>query len=138
MDTTSVAEHLGTTPRKLRAFLRSEGSTFAAVGSGARYDFTDADLPALRSRWAAWTGTRVPTPAPSPVRPAGANSAGHQAARDRAVWDEEGPIVLADIRDPAVRAVVRARAKAEEARLDALLLAAGLHITQMRVRAQAS
>jgi hypothetical protein len=135
MDTATVAEHLGTTPRKLRQFLRSDGSTFVAVGSGARYDFTEDDLPALRTRWASWSGTSAPTPTPAPVRPATDDS---QRRKDALVWAEEGRVTLPDIRNPAVRAAVRARAKAEEDRLDALLLAAGLHITQMRVRERAS
>jgi hypothetical protein len=135
MDTATVAEHLGTTPRKLRQFLRSDGSTFVAVGSGARYDFTEDDLPALRTRWASWSGTSAPAPTPAPVRPAADDS---QRRRDAQVWAEEGVVALPDIRNPAVRAAVRARAKAEENRLDALLLAAGLHITQMRCRERAS
>jgi hypothetical protein len=44
MDTSEVAEKLGTTPRILRQFLRSPSSTFVAVGSGSRYDFTAKDL----------------------------------------------------------------------------------------------
>jgi hypothetical protein len=51
------------------------------------------------------------------------------------VWAEEdairgGPLVMADIRDPKVRAAVRAKAAAQEARLNSRLLAKGLHITQ--------
>jgi hypothetical protein len=135
MDTATVAQHLGTTPRRLRQFLRSEGSTFVAVGSGARYDFTDDDLPALRTRWETWSGTKAPTPTPTPVRAAADDST---RLRDAEVWAEEGPVELPDIRDPRVRAAVRARAEAEERRLDHLLLAAGLHITQMRVRERAA
>lgn len=135
MDTATVAQHLGTTPRKLRAFLRSDGSTFVAVGSGARYDFTEDDLPALRTRWAAWSGTTAPTPTPAPVvRPADDS----QRRKDAEVWAEEGSVALPDIRNPKVRADVRRIAKAQEDRLDALLLAAGLHITQMRVRERAA
>ena len=132
MDTSAVAEALNTTPRRLRQFLRSEGSTFQAVGSGARYDFTASDLPALSTRFHAWAGTKGPRPAPvltvAPPKP-------DQIARDRAVWDEEGPIQLEDIRRPDVRARVRQVAAAQERRLDARLMAVGLHITQMRVRA---
>jgi hypothetical protein len=135
MDTAAVAAHLGTTPRKLRAFLRSDASTFVAVGSGARYDFTDDDLATLGRRFADWSGSPTPAPATTLVRPSPVISTGrtrHDA--DRAVWDEEGPIAIPDIRDPRVRAAVRARAEAEEARLDQMLLAVGLHITQMNVR----
>ncbi len=138
MDTTAVAAHLGTTPRKLRQFLRSDASTYVAVGSGARYDFTDDDLATISRRFADWSGSPTPTPAPVPVRPSAAIS-GRRSQRDidAEVWAEEGPVDMPDIRNPAVRAAVRRVAEAQEARLDQQLLAAGLHITQMNVRAQA-
>jgi len=133
MDTAAVAAQLGTTPRRLRAFLRSEESTFQAVGSGARYDFTESDLPALNSRFHTWNGTKA-----APVKLVTAPVKADTMARDRQVWDEElvehGPIVLADIRRPEVRAAVRRIAEVQERRLDARLLAVGLHISQMRVR----
>lgn len=132
MDTAEVAAYLDTTPRKLRQFLRSDASTFAAVGSGARYDFTQTDLPTLAHRYAAWSGTKPAIVKAAPV------TTPRAVDRDAEVWAEEGPVVLPDIRDPRVRAAVRERAKVQEARLDQLLLAAGLHITQMRVREQAS
>jgi hypothetical protein len=139
MDTTAVAAHLGTTPRKLRAFLRSDASTFVAVGSGARYDFTDDDLPTLSRRFADWSGSPTPTPAPAPVVPSAAIS-GRRSQReiDAEVWAEEGPVDMPDIRNPAVRAAVRRIAEVQEARLDQMLLAAGLHITQMNVRRPAA
>ncbi len=52
--------------------------------------------------------------------------------RDQAVWAEEGPIDLPDIRNPRVRAEVRRLAEAQSLRLETRLLAAGLHVTQMR------
>jgi hypothetical protein len=54
--------------------------------------------------------------------------------QDAAVWDEEGEVVLADMRRPSVRAQVRRIALAQSQRLDARLLAAGLHVTQWRDR----
>lgn len=134
MDTSTVAARLGTTPRRLRQFLRSEGSTFQAVGSGARYDFTERDLPALNDRFHTWNGSKaVKMTVVVPVRRADDDV-------DRQVWHEEekergGPLELDDIRRPEVRARVRAIARQQEARLNAQLLACGLHITQMRVRA---
>jgi hypothetical protein len=134
MDTAAVAAQLNTTPRRLRQFLRSEGSTFAAVGSGARYDFTESDIPTLNARFHTWNGTKSTRVVHVPIR----TVVDLPDERDRAVWDEElaenGPIVIPDIRAPGVRAQVRRVAAAQERRLNARLLAAGLHITQMRVR----
>lgn len=133
MNTAEVADKLGTTPRILRQFLRHPSSTFVAVGSGSRYDFRSSDLPMLEKRFNEWQGSGKPkasTPkrkttkvrkSPDEVR----------AARDREVWEEEGPVQLEDIRDPRVRARVRADAKAAEDRLMMLLMSKGRHVTQM-------
>ena len=51
--------------------------------------------------------------------------------RDEAVWAEEGPITLPDIRNARVRAEVRRVAREQDLQLRRLLLAAGLHVTQM-------
>jgi hypothetical protein len=134
MDTNAAAANLGTTPKRLRQFLRSPESTFAAVGSGGRYDFTTADLAAMAPRFSAWNGSasRVPTPAPVDVP---ARTSRTQWEIDREVWDEEGPVVIEDIRQPVVRRRVQRIAEAREARLNERLLAVGLHITQMTSRA---
>lgn len=128
MDTRAAAENLGTTPKRLRQFLRSEASTFAAVGSGARYDFTASDLVTMARRFAAWNG-KVPATHAPPVDdvPDGRLS---QAERDRRVWDEESEVVLEDIRLPNVRRRVQRIARMREARLNEQLLAVGLHVTQ--------
>lgn len=141
LDSRAVADMLGTTPKILRQFLRSPQSTFQAVGSNARYEFTTNDLPTLRKRFAEWAAKRS---TPATVKPTKSNVAQAQrdeavtkrtqAERDRAVWDEEGPVVLPDIRNPAVLQAVRDTARAQEMRLDELLMAAGLHITQWRDR----
>jgi hypothetical protein len=47
------------------------------------------------------------------------------------VWFEEGPIRIEDIRDPRVRARVKRDAQAAEMRLMLLLLAKGMHVTQL-------
>lgn len=145
MDSTQAAEAIGTTPRILRQFLRSPSSTFVAVGSGARYEFNDRDLPTLRKRFSEWASNGKPKPDRQQQarvtlngrKPRGAPT---PADRDREVWSEEeadrakrglGPLRLPDIRNPRVLARVR-RAEAErEARLELLLMARGLHITQM-------
>lgn len=132
MDTKAVAELIGTSPRVLRRWLRTEGSTFTAVGSNARYDFTDRDLPTIRTRFAAWQHC-TPAPATAPVAPSAPERTARVGdAKDRAVWAEEGVLpALPDIRDPRVRARVRRIAREQEDRLELQLLAVGLHITQI-------
>jgi len=49
-----VATYLGTEAKTLRQFLRSPASTFEAVGSGGRYEFSDSDLPKIKSEFEAW------------------------------------------------------------------------------------
>lgn len=134
MDTAEVADKLGTTPRVLRQFLRSPMSTYVAVGSGARYEFTERDLPTIAKRFAEWQGAGKPRPdeakrtkAPAKAKP----KADVQRERDEAEWAEEGSVVLEDIRDPRVRARVKQDARAAEDRLMLLLLSKNLHITQL-------
>jgi DNA-binding transcriptional MerR regulator len=132
MDTSEVAKRIGTTPRQLRAFLRSNYSTFQAVGSGARYDFTENELPTIEKRFNAWRSDGRPRPeakpAATPKPKAGKGKS--QADKDRQVWAEDTPIKLEDLRDPKVRARVRADARAAEDRLTTLLIARGMHIAQ--------
>lgn len=141
MDTTEVAEKLGTTPRTLRQFLRSPMSTFVAVGSGARYDFTEKDLPTLGKRFAEWKGAGKPRPEESKrtktKSPKARPKDVQQRERDKAEWAEEGPVVLEDIRNPRVRARVKADAQAAEDRLTLLLLSKHMHITQLGDRKSA-
>lgn len=49
-----VASLLGTEAKTLRQFLRSDASTFEAVGSGGRYEFTEADVPKIKGEFDAW------------------------------------------------------------------------------------
>jgi len=133
MNTREAATAIGTEPKVLRRFLRDASSTYTAVGSGSRYDFTDADIPELARRFAAWSGTK-------PARPAvvRSNSPSVQRRRDEQVWAEEGPVILDDIRRPDVRARVQRIAAERAARLDERLMAAGLHISQYRDRMAAA
>jgi len=132
MNTAEVAAHLGTTPKILRAFLRSSSSTFRAVGSGARYNFTESDLPVLAKKFSEWNRSGKPkvTPVKRSPRPR-ASVEDRRQARDREIWEEEGPVQLDDIRDPRVRKRVLAAAKEAEDRLMLKLMAAGLHVTQL-------
>lgn len=133
MDTKEVADHLGTTARVLRQFLRSSQSSFVPVGSGARYDFTDRELPTIKRRFEEWHKQGKPRPTPSTRAPKSSRTdrVRAQTMRDAEVWAEEGPVEIPDIRNPQVRAQVREQARAAETLLELRLLAAGLHITQM-------
>jgi hypothetical protein len=132
MNTTEVAAHLGTTPRTLRQFLRSNSSTFVAVGSGSRYEFDTGELPTLEKRFREWSGQGTATrKRPKAAVPVQRRSPDTRASRDAEVWAaEEGQIVLEDIRKPEVRAAVRAEARRQEDHLNLLLMRAGLHISQ--------
>jgi len=136
MDTAQVAAELGTTARTLRVFLRSAHSTFRAVGSGARYEFTDRELPTLKKRFAEWQKAGKPRPSATPTKSEAktrksAPKLSNREKRDRQVWAEEGDVKIPDIRDPRVRARALADAAAAEDRLMLRLMAAGLHITQL-------
>ena len=133
MDTAKVAELLGTTARTLRVFLRSAHSTFVPVGSGARYDFTEREIPTLQKRFDAWQRDGKPRPVASVAKTSSRKpqKLSAQEKRDRDVWAEEGEVKLPDIRDPRVRARALADARAAEERLMLRCMAAGLHITQL-------
>ena len=133
MDTAEVAAQLGTTARQLRVFLRSTHSTFVPVGSGARYDFTEREIPTLRKRFAEWQKAGKPRPVTAPkadTKPTRSKLTDREK-RDQKVWSEEGEVKIPDIRDPRVRARALADARAAEDRLMVRLMAAGLHITQL-------
>lgn len=140
MDTTEVAGMLGTTPRVFRQFLRSSISTFVAVGSGARYEFSPRDVPTLEKRFAEWKGAGKPRPDSAVTKPSTATlpKADRDRVKDEQTWAEEGPVEMEDIRDPRIRARVRRAAQAAEDRLELLLMAKGLHITQTGNKAKAS
>jgi len=136
MNTNEAAARLGTTARILRQFLRSPGSTFVAVGSSSRYDFTDRDMPMLTKRFNEWKTNGKPRSAgkpPStdtPARKSKLSAKEKQRIADEKVWAEEEPFVLPDISDPKIRARVRRDEAAREERLMMLLMAEGLHLTQ--------
>lgn len=133
-DTKTVANLLGTEARILRRFLRDKRSTFQAVGSGSRYEFTETDIAELSRRFNDWLGTKANARPISLKRAVVTDPQAERLAKDQKVWDEEGPIFFEDMRDPRVRRAVQERARAQENRLMARLMAAGLHISQMRDR----
>lgn len=128
MDTKTIATMLGTETKILRRFLRDPRSSFKSVGSGARYEFTEDDIPELSKRFQEWQSNKQASRAVTPVRHL--DTVQSQRQRDEAVWEEEGPVVIEDIRIPCVRRRIRETAAAQEARLNELLMSKGLHISQ--------
>jgi hypothetical protein len=123
MDSRAVASALDTDPKTLRRFLRSETSSVTPVGSGGRYVFDEADLPIMRAEFGVWSQSIAPKPVVTrkPKRVPRANY-----NRDEAVWAEEGPVNLPDIKQPAILRSVRVSEAARETRLVALMRQAGL------------
>lgn len=54
-----VATELGVEAKVLRQFLRSSASTFEAVGSGGRYEFTQGDLPKIKEEFQTWQASKT-------------------------------------------------------------------------------
>lgn len=157
LSTADIATELGTTARTLRQFLRSSASTYTAVGSGARYEFTDSDLPTLRNRFLAWntkgkvvsmTDDTKRNDEAAPSKRAGyvnpkrkALRAMSQQDRDELVWMEEedelgGPVEVPNVltnRAAREQAWKVGRERAE--RLNARLLELGIHVSQQGRRA---
>lgn len=137
MDTKAVAELLGTDTRVLRRFIRdavkrNPQSTLQTVGSGARYEFTEADIPELQAGFTEWANKRNVGRSPVPGEKTPVDRQAEQRRQDEAVWAEEGLVpMLEDIRDPRVRRRVQAKAQLWDSRLNDRLLAAGLHLSQM-------
>jgi hypothetical protein len=93
----------------------------------------------MRKRFSEWMSTQTPK---SPTKSKMSKSSSRRSSIprseiDRLVWNEEGEITMPDIRDPQVRRAVREEANRRAQRLDEMLLAAGLHITQWRDREHA-
>lgn len=139
MDTRAVADAIGTDSKLLRRFLRDKTTSFIPCGSGSRYSFTPEDVEGITREFGPWQVRQAAKAAqkPAKLRTEATRAPGTQADRDAVVWAEDGPVTLEDIRVPRVRAIVRERAQAAEDRLNALLLAKGLHVSQMRDRAAA-
>lgn len=144
MDTTEVANRLKITPRVLRQFLRSPVSTFVAVGSGSRYEFDEADLPTIEKRFSEWKSGNKAAPATKNAKPQTPpkvltrTSKREPSKKDRAVWQEEGPVCIEDIRQPHVRNRILADARAAEDRLMMLLMSKGMHVSQLGDNRKAS
>lgn len=57
--TADLAADLGTTPREVRKFLRSEQGKNATVGKGARWSIEKREVRALKSRFAKWEAAKA-------------------------------------------------------------------------------
>lgn len=125
MNSADVANELGTDAKTLRRFIRQD-PTYRNAGAGGRYTFEASDMATLRKRFAAWQdGIAKKAATKATARP----RATTQADRDREVWEAEGEVVV-----PRMTRAVREAAEARVAELERRLLAAGLHISQMRDR----
>lgn len=116
-----VAEEIGTEPRTLRRFLRDD-PTYRNAGSGGRYVFTSRDLPTLRKRFASWQRA-------VDQRREKRDTSGLINRRDSS--DEPEVIEI-----PRCTAALRAREAEQVERLERRLRECGLHVSQMRERAE--
>lgn len=120
MNTREVAEKLGTDPRRLRRFLRSD-NTYRNAGQGGRYEFTDKDLPTLKKRFAAWDETA-------------SKSKATEAPKRRG--PREVPAMPVEVAVKKLTASERKRrdrlSRERVDRLEAALKAKGLHVSQRR------
>lgn len=133
MNSSQIAEKLGTTSKELRRFLRADPSyTNASNTSSGRYNFTDQDFPTLQRRFAAWQSKnagrkRVPKMASDAP-----------AQSKRRVRADGGPGLPTEFATRKLYASERARRdRLSHERVDRLeekLIAANLHISQIRNR----
>lgn len=109
MNTRTVAALIGTEPATLRKFLRDPSSTFRAVGSGARYEFEESDIPTLKRKFTEWAKGQTKETKVTTKRAPHTSSKTPKPEVDQAVWDDEAEVIVPDVRDPRVRAQVRQR-----------------------------
>jgi hypothetical protein len=113
-----AAHELGVDPKVLRRLLREDPTkTFKAPGSGASWEFSTGDMPALKILVKAHTD----------------KPRGSKTARTTLIRDDAGlPIAFARQNTPEARARVREISMERVERLEAALMAAGLHLSQMK------
>lgn len=106
-----AASQLNTDGKTLRRFLRQD-ATYVNAGSGGRYMFAEADIPALTERFIVWRDRPKTTSSSTTL-----------------IVDNAGLTMSVARNDPAaVRAITEQRVD----RLEAALKATGLHISQMK------
>lgn len=127
MNAAETAAELKTEAKILRRFLRADAN-YANAGAGGRYVFSPEDLPQLRERFNAWLGDKA---AKAPAKPKVIKNAtpADDIAAQRLPRRILGRKLYASERTRR-EAIGAARAE----RLDQMLLAAGLHISQIKER----
>lgn len=126
MNTTDVASKLETSSKILRRFLRQD-PTYNNAGAGGRYDFEAKDIPTLKKRFNEWVSKNANRP-----RGAKVNSKRRLSKGDNR--SDVIPVNKIQSRNPRDRAAIRAAAEARVDRLEAMLKAQGLHISQIKER----
>lgn len=111
-----AAAEIGTTPRLLRRYLRSNDS-YRNAGIGGRYMFTEAEVKTLKKDFHAWHGTK-PAPSSTKVDPF------DYLDQDPGISVEE---MLQLPRNPKLKADVLRRRSERMHRLDARIKEVGLH-----------
>lgn len=59
LTTNEVADEIGTEPKTLRKFFRSNNCSIEPVGQGKRYGIAAEDVAALKEQFAAWAGGKA-------------------------------------------------------------------------------
>ena len=128
MTAAELAEKLGISTKKLRGFLRKDG-TFKNPGSGGKYSFDNSEAARVIKRWNANQSKKPSTPRhAAPI-----NANGGPVPSGKRSADDSIPLRMALSRDPAVQAEVRKMVRERNARLEAQLRASGCHISQTGV-----
>lgn len=124
VNTAQAAAALDTEPKVLRRFLRAD-SRYDNAGAGGRYVFSDDMMPQMREHFLVWLGEKA---AKAPAKPrVTAPPASDDIAAQRMPRHILGRKLYASERTRR-EAIGAARAE----RLDEMLRAAGLHISQMK------
>ena len=126
LNTTDVASKLETSAKVLRRFLRQD-PTYNNAGAGGRYTFETRDIPTLKKRFNEWESKNA-------NRPRGAKV---NSKRRLSKGDNRSDVVSVEkirSRNPRDRAAIRAAAEARVDRLEEMLKASGLHISQIKER----
>lgn len=130
MNTGDAAEKLGTTQKELRRFLRSDPSyTNASHTTAGRYNFTEADIPTLAKRFKVWQGKNVNRKRAPRVE--------QQPAKRKVNPEGEPGLPVSILKRKLTREETKQRdeiSRARVVRLEAQLMAAGNHLSQMTER----
>jgi hypothetical protein len=141
MNSSEAAAKLGTTPKELRRFLRADPSyTNASNTSSGRYGFSDQDFPTLQRRFTAWQSKNAGRKRRSTVSTATPAETVSVASKKpkRRVRANGAPGLPTEILDRRLYTSERDRvarlSRERVERLENQLMAAGLHVSQMRDR----